>query len=366
MTTRILLFLSVVLFLSSCGEGSTGKPAAIGSPGRVHFIMPERMRDSEIGRTLDSLFTVELQVYPREERLFTIQFIRPEDINRSQKIIRNIVFAFTFDDAGQDAARIKNLIEPASLDALRTDTTFVRTRSDVFARGQEIMYLYASNERELLGNIREYGHRLTRHFDERERGRLRKGILGSNANERLAASLADKYGFRIKIPFGYQLADQQQDFVWLRQINPQDDRDVWVARKKFTRAEDLTPAGVIAFRNDMCRKHLFEDPEKPETHLVTEERIADKQVVSRVVNFNGMYGIEVKGLWRTNLPSMGGPFVGYAFVDEASGYYYYAEGFIFAPSKSQRELMREVEVILSTFSTKAAEKAPAGPGSKAG
>lgn len=360
MLLRNLFLLAFAILFVSCDSGSTGKPAAIGAPGRVHFIMPEKMRDGPIGQLLDSLFTEELRVFPRDERLFNIQFIRAEEINRSQKSIRNIVFAFTFDDTGSEAARIKSLIEPASLDALRKDTTFIRTRSDVFARGQEIMYLYASNETELLNQIRAYGNRLTWHFNERERNRLRKGILGSSANLQLSNRLAEKHGFRIKIPFGYQLADDQKDFVWLRQINPADDRDVWIARKKFSGMDDFKQESLIAFRNDVCRKYLFEDPDKPDTHLVTEERIADKGVLTRTVNFNGLYAVEMRGLWRTNIPSMGGPFLGYAFVDEKHGMFYYIEGFVFGPSKPQRELMREVEVILGTFEPKVDSKEQPG------
>ena len=50
---------------------------------------------------------------------------------------------------------------------------------------------------------------------------------------------------------------------------------------------------------------------------------------------------------------MGGPFVSYAMVDEANGKFYYVEGFTFSPSKDQREIMRELETILSTFRTSA-------------
>ncbi|MFZ9504922.1 MAG: DUF4837 family protein, partial [Cyclobacteriaceae bacterium] len=86
-------------------------------------------------------------------------------------------------------------------------------------------------------------------------------------------------------------------------------------------------------------------------YLVTETSVPYKPVLTRVINFNGKYAVEMKGLWKTNIPSMGGPFIGFAFVDEEKGYFYYIEGFVFSPSKPQREILRELEVILSTFST---------------
>ncbi len=48
---------------------------------------------------------------------------------------------------------------------------------------------------------------------------------------------------------------------------------------------------------------------------------------------------------------MGGPFTGYALVDQQMGRFYYIEGMVYSPDKSQRELMREMRVILNTFRT---------------
>jgi hypothetical protein len=59
----------------------------------------------------------------------------------------------------------------------------------------------------------------------------------------------------------------------------------------------------------------------------------------------------MRGLWRTNNLTMGGPFLSYALVDEAEGMLYYIEGFTFSPSRNQREIMRELETILHTFRT---------------
>ena len=40
-----------------------------------------------------------------------------------------------------------------------------------------------------------------------------------------------------------------------------------------------------------------------------------------------------------------------AVVDESAGEFYYIEGFVYGPSRDQRELMRETETILYSFRT---------------
>ena len=76
-------------------------------------------------------------------------------------------------------------------------------------------------------------------------------------------------------------------------------------------------------------------------------------VLTKQVNFNGHFAMEIRGLWRTNNVTMGGPFVGYAIADEPQGLMYYIEGFAYAPGKGKREFMRELETILWTFKTSA-------------
>lgn len=336
--------------LSSCSTSSSGIPAAIGSAGKITIIMPSGLKSGPAGKLLDSLLRREATVLPREEYIYDIRYVNPESTTRSHKNLRNIIFAFTFDDQSAEAGKVKSMIESKSLELLQSDPNgYVHTQSDVFARGQEIMFLFGPNAETLEKNLRSNGKRISEFFSEKEKQRLRKGILKSNANQSLTEQIEKKFGFNIRIPFGYQLADQQKDFIWLRQINPADDKDIWIARKRFTSLEDFNKDQLIRFRNDICGKYLFEDPEKPDTYLVTETRVASKPVTIRTINFNGLYAVEMRGLWRTNIPSMGGPFLGYALVDEASGWFYYIEGFVFSPSKPQREIMREMEVILSTF-----------------
>ena len=63
--------------------------------------------------------------------------------------------------------------------------------------------------------------------------------------------------------------------------------------------------------------------------------------------------MQIRALWRTNTTTMGGPYIGYALVDQPKGRLYYIEGFAFAPGKDKREIMRELDTILSTFRTSA-------------
>ncbi|MFM7855685.1 MAG: DUF4837 family protein, partial [Flammeovirgaceae bacterium] len=64
---------------------------------------------------------------------------------------------------------------------------------------------------------------------------------------------------------------------------------------------------------------------------------------------NGNYTTQMNGLWKTNNLSMGGPFTSYTIADSKKSTLYYIEAFLYAPSREQRETMRELETILNTF-----------------
>jgi hypothetical protein len=66
---------------------------------------------------------------------------------------------------------------------------------------------------------------------------------------------------------------------------------------------------------------------------------------------NKHFAMEIRALWKTNTQTMGGPYVGYALIDQSKARLYYIEGFAYAPGKDKREIIRELETILWTFKT---------------
>ena len=342
-------FFVLTFFLLSC-KRDNALEQAIGPTGKINIVMSPDYSEGIIGKVLDSLLTQRMTVLPRPETIFKIRFVHPEEVNSSMRRTRNLIFLFTFNDNSKESQTIKRMLSTESLNQIREDTSvFMSSLSDVYAQGQEAVYLFARNEKTLLKKLRTQGQRIVDHFNLKERQRINKGILNATTMRSLVQSIEKNHAFTFKIPFGYQLADNQKDFVWLRQINPNDDKDIFIASKPYGSQNDFKDDNLVKFRNSICRKYLFEDPDQPDTYLVTETSIEDKKVEFREFNFNGRYAVEMKGLWKTNVNTMGGPFVGFAFVDEARGIFYYIEGFTYSPSKDQREIMRELESILYSF-----------------
>lgn len=358
---RYLLFILLLPFLASCGKGSKNLALAQGVPGELYLVMDSTQRKGIVGEILDSILTAEMPGLPRKEPLFRVYWVDARKLNYILKERRNLIYVLTLDRHSQGATIIRKLFTPESIPQIQNnDNQFMSTASDIAARGQETVFLYGRTEAVLAANLRKYGGRLVTHFNRTERERLTKALFKSGQMKGITDVLARDFNCSMKVPFGFKLADQGKDFLWIRQINPKDDKDIFISRKPYTSQGDFSREKLIAFRNEVCRKYLFADPDDPESYVITETTVPFIPVTADTVNFNSRFAVQLRGLFRSHTPGIGGPFIGYALVDEGTQQFYYIEGFTISPGRDQREIMRELETILYTFQTsqELPEKAP--------
>ncbi len=352
---RILLVLLPVLsaiLLASCGKDGENIPLAKGLVGDLYVIMDSAQQKGPVGRLLDSLLQADMPGLPREEPIFRVHWVDARRVNYALKDRRNMIYVMTLDVRTEGAAIVRRMFTEESLTIVQNKPEeFMSTTANVAARGQEIAFIFGKDEAKLLQNLRSKGARLPAHFEKRERERLTESLFKSGRMTGITDMLVKDFSCALKVPFGYKLADRQSDFLWIRQINARDDRDIFVSRKRYTSLEDFQPEKLIAFRDDVCRRYLFADPDEPDSYLMTETTVPFIPVTADTINFNGQFAIQLRGLFRSHTPGVGGPFLGYALVDEATQYFYYIEGFTISPGRNQREIMRELETILMTFQT---------------
>ncbi len=361
---RILLLLIVAAgFLAGCGgEKSKNLPKAAGASGDIYLFMDSAQWKGDVGDVMDSIFNQDMVGLPRQEGIFRMSQVDPRKMNFVLKQRRNLIFLMTLDRKGQGAQIVKSLFTPELLEEIRKDSSlYVQTYKNVYAKDQQVMFLFAQDEAQMKKKLRANGQKLIDFFNKAESDRLRATLFTSGSVSGINKWLTENLKVTISIPFGYKLVQNEQDFVWMRQINSADDKDIFIARTDYVSEDQFKIENIIKFRNEVAAKYLFEDPERPNTYLVTEMYVPP---VAKPVNFNGQYAVEIRGLWRTNTASMGGPFLGYAIADQATGKFFYVEGFVYGPSKDLREMMRQMEVVLSTFKLESAPLAPVKAGAQ--
>lgn len=348
---RFLSILSFVLMIMIAGcsgdDNPDYLPKASGNPGDMLIVMDSTQWKGPLGKEVRRVFASEVPGMPQSEPMFNLVHIHPLRKTLIHQM-RNIVYVFTLDQKTSGSILLRNKFTANTLNKIKSDTSFhLSTRSDEFAKNQRVMYLFGNNEGELIDYLRRQKQNIIDYFNKMERDRLVRR-LPSKSNG-ASQFMPRELQCDLRVPMTYKLAERANDFVWFRLIGPNNDRDIWLTWKPYESEYQLLPDSLIAWRDATLKKYVFEDPEKPNTYLVTE--LEEAKVHARQIKFNDHFSIELRGLWRTNHQTMGGPFVSYAVVDQGRGLLYYLEGFVYNPGRDKREMLRELETILWTFQT---------------
>lgn len=341
-----IYFLLLSLFVACSGDSDEYLPNASGKPGDILVILDSTQWNRTLGKEIRKVLASPAPGMPQAEPAFNVIHIHPMRKGLLHQM-RNIVYVFTLDNNSHGSRFLRAKFSPETIKKIQTDTAFhFSTTQNEFAKGQHVMYLFANTEGELIDYLRDYKQNIIDYFNKIERERLQKDLPKSSGP---ASFLKKENKADMIVPTTYKLADKAEDFVWFRQIGPNSDKDIVITWKPYVSEYQLLPDSLVEWRDETLKKYVFEDPEKPLSYLTTEREYAS--VNARQVSFNGNFSMELRGLWRTNHRTMGGPFLSYALVDKGKGMLYYIEGFAYNPGRDKLEMMRELEAILWTFKT---------------
>lgn len=355
----LLLALSFVLFaceeekkensVTSKTMSSSVLPEAGGEPGEIVIIVNRKKYDAELGEAIKEVFREHINGMTRREPMFTIRVVEPFAFNRIFKIARNLVYITSFEGNSAADKWLQGIYSEESKQKIIAEPSrYMQTSNDQYAKGQNVMQLFGKDDATLIKNLKENKELIQNYFNIAERNRMAKEIKMSTASRSILQKVNKEHNYNIKIPAGYELAMLEEDFMWVRSLPPVGaSKNLIVYYKDYQDRSEFEHDNVIKLRNEVGEKYVYGDPENKESFMTTE--IVHVKPVFREINFDGKYTVETKGVWKTNNLSIGGTFVSYTFVDEETNRLYYVEGFVIHPNEEHRELIREMESLLTTF-----------------
>lgn len=349
MRNRILiLFISILLY--SCGGdwmGEQTKPKGRGEPGEIVLVIDSARWAGEIGSELRKTFRETVEGLPRDEPMFDLRQVSPFQFKGILRQAKNLILFVPMNDNARQSMRMRNFFTQNALDSMRNNQNiFLVTRQDLFATDQHVLFMISHGNDEMVSKIQENRERLQTYFNRIEDRRTYKKLYNVRGERLIINNIKERYNFSLKVPFGWKIATEKEDFLWLRLAGQEIDKNIFVAYKPYTNEDQFIDENLIEWRNEIAKKYIYGDPSKVNSFVITEPLIPP---VITEVNFNGKYAKKMIGRWKTNNITMGGPFVSYIFVDESINRIYYIEGFVFSPGVEQREIVRELDVILNTF-----------------
>ncbi len=358
---NILLVVLVIMCFMSCESPDQKSekdkkyylPEAGGNVGEMLVLMDSAKWQGELGKTVRQTFAASVPGLPQDEPYYSLKYISPRKFNSVLKFAKNVMIVMTLEGNSKDSREMRKDFTPQSLNRIKDDPNlYMTTRQDEFARGQEILYLFAKDDASLIDKITANSSRLVNHFNQIESDRIATKIFGRR-EANIERKLMEEHNVSFSIPYGYDLAKSLKNFAWVRFLDAEYEKNIFVYHEPYTSDEIFKSKDMEAFREKITST-LMRDVEKPEIYMTYQPQLPFEVTE---INFKDKFALETRGLWKLSDISGGGPFVSYTFVDQELNRLYYVEAYVYAPSMDKFPLVREMSTILWTLRTESETQA---------
>lgn len=345
--TAIVLFFSLLSCesekegLQSTNNENSSLPASSGRVGEILLVMDTSHLKMELGNSLKQVFLQPYPGLPQPEMPFKLTRINYLAFKNLFKKHKTILFTIPFDD-GKSSGYMDNILGADVVNKLIKSNKQIHIMENVFAKNQQMIFVFGKTQKDVSEALNKYRNVIYTKIDEREEVRLEKLLYGPGQNKSIGNKLENDFNYKLKIPKDFKLVKSKAQFTWLRLALEEYDYNIVISKMPYSAEFQFDSAYISQWRNnlginvnsgDTSSSKILQTIYPIETNVITEP----------------LYMVENRGLWKLKNNTMGGPFVSYVLASKDRKSIYYIEGFIAAPGKDKRELVRELEVILKTF-----------------
>lgn len=325
---NIIFILATVLLATAC-SGERKKTAAprksvtISAPYELLMVVNKEWLKTANGEIFMEAVCQDIPGLPQKEPNFRVTSVNPSAFRGTFTVYANII--------------------NVDISPEHKEARFVITR-DVYVKPQIILNIQAPDDRSLVQLVESAKDRFLNVFIEAELERERGYLTSTHSGVALEA-VKKKFGYTIKAPKDLdKINKESKDFLWSSSNGRNNELNLCVYTYPYTSAQTFTPEYFV-HKRDSVMKHNVQGEEDGQ-YMVTE----DRTITTQHKNGPNGYIYEVRGLWEMENDMMGGPFISYSQVDTLRNLVVVTEGFVYAPKKDKRELIRTMEASLMTLS----------------
>ncbi|WP_431157061.1 DUF4837 family protein [Winogradskyella poriferorum] len=325
---RVFYVMLVCLLMFSCGEDNNKGnkvylPESNGNLNTISVVVDNLLWDGKVGESIRNVFAAPLTGLPVDEPLFKIRQIPPQ------------VF-----DGFATRSRLVLKIEKGNLDP----TT--KIAGEVFAKPQTVAVVGGKTDQEIIDQLRQNKEKIIDAFNKEEvKEKLRRINLSLLADEKMEEAL----GLTVDIPSAYRISKAEDDFYWVRK-NISSSKTMEFMFYEIPLEEiskgDSTVIDIVNLRNRITKTKI---PGEDDIYMKVEEAYAPS-LFKTIIDNKPTY--EVRSIWTMNEYPMAGPFLTYLIEDKINNRYLVADGYVYAPSLSKRDLVFELESIIKSIKIK--------------
>jgi len=319
------LLLSVLLLLSCNEDGSNSSekylPPSSGTHAEMLIVAHDSLWHTATGEAILNVFAQEQYGLPQPEGIFSVNHVAPSGFQGLLKKAKSLVFF----EIG--------------------DTTLIQTQIDVWARPQVVTTIIAPNSKTLMRLLKANEAKLVETYHRADLGVVR-GRMKSNIYKTLPDGLSDLNINDMYLQLGFEQTLDKPDLKIFKQSTKKTEQFLIFSTRPIIE-ENLPGQDIIAAR-DSIGKYYFAGT-SDNSYFATETLIPPQQTTTEV---DGKFAIETRGMWKTVGDFMGGPFISYTIYNDERNEILTIEGFLYGPDARKRNIILEMEGMITSVKFK--------------
>lgn len=318
---KCVVFLGLVMTLASC-RGKLMTPTSSGRPYEVMVVVDDKLWQRPAGRALFDVLDTDIPGLPQPERSFHISQTDPKRFNQVLNIFRSIIVV--------------------EIDKTQYTQTKMRYARDVYARPQVVLTIQSPSEEEFATYVTKHTQVIIDFLVKMEMNRLINDL--EEKHSPVVSQLAGEiFGCEFWAPNEIKSYKKGQNFFWTSSDGSSSLVNICMYSYPYEGPHTFHKAYVLAKRDSVMKVNI--PGAKPTMYMATDTLCTEvKPIVVK-----GQYAMEIRGLWQMENDGMGGPFVSHSRVDTLNNRVVVVEGFVYAPEKMKRGLIRRLEGSLYTL-----------------
>lgn len=350
---RWSFFLFFSFLFSSCKELDQNlqtRPGSFGKLNQINVIADEYIWDGTVGDTFFYYFESPYPIMPSPEPLFDLRFFTVEQIKADemrQQLRTYIVLADLSKTESPVTQMVKEDLGVEKFEKALRDSSFNSLLGqDKWARDQLIIYLFGNGEQALIESIVKNFPAAATRIKRHDEPQLESNIYAARKNDiGIQNLIMEWYGLEMRIPTDYKkvLSDEKNHFLWLRKDTKEDILNILFTKIPYRSAEQFERDSIIAIRDFLGKSYI--SSEIAGSYMKT--NVIDLPIYEQVFKLVGKaYAKELRGIWEMENDFKGGPYFSYLIHNEKTSELIFIDAFIFAPGKSKRNFMQQMEYII--------------------
>lgn len=345
MKKKLTLILTCVILFNSCSQDAISNfkaiPTAFGSLNEIVVVSSNQIWNGPVGDTLRHYYSSAFPILPQPEPIFDLRHFTAEQLESEpmRKELRNYLIIADLSDYDE---RTTQLVQ-TDLDKLNSDESINSiVGKDKWAKGQLIIYQFATSEKKLISNIKKDFNAIKKKVYDADRYKLDGNVYQQGIDEVIINELRNDLSIYLKIPKDYSISLRDSSTFWLRKETENISSNLLITKRPYKNRDQLSKNGLKKLRDELGKKYISSQIEG--SYMKTNDE--DLPIYSYKITLNNKYTIENRGIWEMENDYMGGPYISYLILNQEKSELLFLDGFIYAPGQDKRELIMSLEHIL--------------------